>query len=522
MLSYAAVLVLAAFLLFYDLGNRLLWDDEALTADLAINIQKYGLPRTFDGKNHLIFLGPAVDTNGKQVWTWSPWLAEYLTAGSFSLFGKSTATARLPFALAGFFSVILLFALTYRVFNSHGISLLAGFLFTVNELFILHARQCRYYALIVFAEIWFMYGIYYLLKGSRRRGIIHAALAMAVQFYSNYMVLQGNVIALLLFAFYKKKSDSAFFNHAILSLGVVFALAAPWVIYADLWHKASYISSRNIVYEMFYYLLEMNFFMLPFAVVLIPLFVRLFPHSNDNSAKKLSGPQRDFIKFLILLIPFNLLFSSLTPWYYLRYIIPLIPVSMILVPLIITRYVKNVAAAALIVILLSMSNYISYYTLYPVAGIKTYISGMFPVAKYHEPRLPLVDLIKETVTPYTDRLKDVAAYLNANVRDNETVLVTASEFSLIFYTNIRYADPLAPGGVQGLPDWIIPESASGLIERLNAKHMPHALPENIKDLYKPHTIVIHNTQRGGSLPEPDVRERFTSEALTTMDIYRRR
>ncbi len=97
LIAYGVIISFAAFLLFHNLSDRLLWDDEAETALLAENINKFGVPKSTDGKNSIVLFG--YESNEDDVWIWSPWLDEYITAASFSLFGKSTFSARFPFVL---------------------------------------------------------------------------------------------------------------------------------------------------------------------------------------------------------------------------------------------------------------------------------------------------------------------------------------------------------------------------------------------------------------------------------------
>lgn len=104
----AAIFALGAFLLFYNLDGRLLWGDEAETAVLARNITRFGLPYTDDGRNVISLYGPSIDNNADGLWTWSPWLQEYIAAASFCLFGPSTWSARIPFAGIGFLSGVYL------------------------------------------------------------------------------------------------------------------------------------------------------------------------------------------------------------------------------------------------------------------------------------------------------------------------------------------------------------------------------------------------------------------------------
>ena len=91
-LAYAALIALACFGLTYNLGDRMLWADEAETALLAVNITKFGLPIADDGKNDLQRTRPG-SRSEHNLWIWSPWLDEYVAASSFALLGESTFSA---------------------------------------------------------------------------------------------------------------------------------------------------------------------------------------------------------------------------------------------------------------------------------------------------------------------------------------------------------------------------------------------------------------------------------------------
>jgi hypothetical protein len=77
----------------------------------------------------------------------TPWLPFYATAASLAIFGESAAAARLPFALAGLATLILLYALVLRMTADRLAATLASALLLVSVQFLLYARQCRHYAL---------------------------------------------------------------------------------------------------------------------------------------------------------------------------------------------------------------------------------------------------------------------------------------------------------------------------------------------------------------------------------------
>ena len=80
----------------------------------------------------------------------------------------------------------------YQNYRDHWITLASIVLLSSSEIFLLHARQCRYYSLSVLAQIVFIYAIYQLLAGNRK-GVGILALALILQFYSNYIIVLANL-----------------------------------------------------------------------------------------------------------------------------------------------------------------------------------------------------------------------------------------------------------------------------------------------------------------------------------------
>ena len=85
-----ALLSLGALLIFWDLGGRDLWEDEAHTALLARSILARGLPYAYDGLNWVTAeAGRDLDQN--HLWRWSPWLQFYAAAAAMKVAGAAEA-----------------------------------------------------------------------------------------------------------------------------------------------------------------------------------------------------------------------------------------------------------------------------------------------------------------------------------------------------------------------------------------------------------------------------------------------
>ena len=68
--------------------------------------------------------------------------------------------------------------------------------------FLLHVRQCRYYAIIMFLEVIFFYGYHSLINRQTVSGSVLISVALIGQFYCNYIIVASNIIALLLTSAY--------------------------------------------------------------------------------------------------------------------------------------------------------------------------------------------------------------------------------------------------------------------------------------------------------------------------------
>ena len=169
--TQALLALLAGVLLFWGLTDKYLWQDEAATAVLATNMLKFGKPLAYDGVNLVtidFFATEDPDTIAQRThdpkaavdyyvrrgdfkrdttWKWQPWGQFIVAAAGLKLLGHDTLGARLPFALAGLATVMLLYRLAKTYCDSWQIATVSSLLLLTNSYWILHARQCRYYSL---------------------------------------------------------------------------------------------------------------------------------------------------------------------------------------------------------------------------------------------------------------------------------------------------------------------------------------------------------------------------------------
>src|SRR5439155_8275560 len=143
---FMLVAIIGAGLIFTNLGSGYLWADEGDTAVLASNILKFGVPKAWDGVT-FVDSDFGARENDQLVMVSSPWVQYYVAAASFLLFGENTLAARLPFALAGWMSILLAYFIVWRITANRWAAFCTAALLASSVQFLLYSRQSRYYSL---------------------------------------------------------------------------------------------------------------------------------------------------------------------------------------------------------------------------------------------------------------------------------------------------------------------------------------------------------------------------------------
>jgi hypothetical protein len=187
----AFVLAASAALLLLRLGHAALWDDEANTALFADSVWRTGdtLALIGDGHNLVAYSQGGELTNLRN--RVLPPLQYYVAALGVGPAPGSALAARLPFALCGLLTVLLLLRWLLGPAQAPAdrqASPLAAAVFGLallgNVSFFLYARQCRYYALAILLTTAIAY-LYEHLRGWRQVALM--ALLSALLWAANYM-----------------------------------------------------------------------------------------------------------------------------------------------------------------------------------------------------------------------------------------------------------------------------------------------------------------------------------------------
>ena len=148
-LSLSLIILIGAFLRFYNLGSLPIDGDNAFHALAAQGILEFGLPQMPNGEMYTRAL---------------PLL--YLEAFSVNVFGWSEWGLRLPNALLGTLNIFLIYKFTYILARNNHIALLSALLFAISPWSVSMARMPRMYETLLTCSLltWLFFFIWYFQK----------------------------------------------------------------------------------------------------------------------------------------------------------------------------------------------------------------------------------------------------------------------------------------------------------------------------------------------------------------------
>jgi 4-amino-4-deoxy-L-arabinose transferase-like glycosyltransferase len=169
---FAAVALIGLALVLSGLSKDYLWADEGDTAVFAENIIRSGVPKAWDGIT-FVDSDKGARLNRDLVMVTSPWLQYYATAVSFFVFGKSTFSARMPFAIVGWLTILFAYRLVWQTTASRWAAFCAAAILVGSVQFLLYCRQCRYYTLSMLLMLLLM-SIFLKMKSARHCAVFAA------------------------------------------------------------------------------------------------------------------------------------------------------------------------------------------------------------------------------------------------------------------------------------------------------------------------------------------------------------
>jgi hypothetical protein len=440
LLVQAAIVSLAAILLFWGLTEKYLWQDEAATAVLAVRMLKFGRPLAYDGKNLLTIdmqdeqpdatlslrtraPQPAIDYFVEQgnfkpdtTWKWQPWGLFVLPAVSIEILGQTTLAARLPFALAGLATVLLLFRMVRKQFGSLTMAALSALLLASNAYWILHARQCRYY------PVDSLFLVLLLMAYARWQWGGRGPLAFIVTAWCWFQVDYGTVLPVLAVLFLEALWTGRSAWRRTVTAGAILAAAlAPFVYFYDLLHRGG-DTEENLMFRFKSNLFNTNEYVVPALVVLVALFL-LF-----TNWKSLAAAERRMVSLgCAILLALTVWVPVVTVYPFVRYSIIAVPVGAMVTAWVLVRifgrhrWLAWTAAAAAIV-----TPVLSVPLLTFVPGPEWWQGSVWF-------RVELNDMRARIFGHQPDPNRLVIDWLRKNAAPTDEILINYEDFPLMYY-----------------------------------------------------------------------------------------
>ena len=460
------LLLAGAVLLLANLGNMYLWQDEAETALLSQRLARYGLPLAFDGHNLIRQAPKDVQYTEDYVWVYHPWLPFYLTAISFALWGPTTFAARLPYALAGLATILLLYFSTRRHFDDRRVAMLAATLLLLCVPFALHARQCKYFA---FAAL---FTVATLDAYLRLRQPTPASSALPYFILSSFLLFQSNfgafvplMVAVGLHLLITRPRGAEV-KRLALAVGMVALFVLPWAIYLQTWARGRFaFDVYRFVGHLVHYAVYITgwIFPLPLLILSICLLWKGWKGHSRQASEALA------LNLLILVIVVTLLFlSEAFLWMYFSYIVQLVPLLMVLLAVTLLAVLDRSRWLGYALIVLLLATNVLHVFPYALSLAREFKWASLAPRQYLAETDALIAtaarLRSDPVNYYTELTHDydcpnegIVLFLRQNAAAGDIVVANYGELPIAFYTGLDVAGGLSGYRLESIaqPEWII-------------------------------------------------------------------
>ncbi|MFH1552165.1 MAG: glycosyltransferase family 39 protein [Candidatus Omnitrophota bacterium] len=423
------ILFIASVLLFANLANQYLWQDEAETAVLAKNTLQYGFPRAFDGKN---LINPSIRTGygNNYEWYYHPWGQFYITAASFLVFSPSTFSARFPFALIGLANILLLYVLAYKLTRQRFIAVCAALLTASSVPYLLLMRQCRYYAPAVFLVLFVLLFYYKYLETRSGRSLLLFSLGLVGLGYTVHgmFIPIFAAVGLHYLIFHRDKKT---FPIVALAGSVVFLAVLPWFFVSNSASHIAAISPERIWKNFEFQIRMINKYIFPAFFFIAMYFLRVLWKRNWKI--RLEPEEKKTLKVLITVVIINLAAFCFVQERNFRYLIYFIPIFSIVESMILLRLAKF--SRVLLVAFLVISIF----------------TGVFNMGS---PNWYFPKYLYEITHDYDGPVEGIVKFLKKNAAPGDTVKIIYGDLPLMFYTELKVDNSWVYDDAH-MPKWIV-------------------------------------------------------------------
>jgi 4-amino-4-deoxy-L-arabinose transferase-like glycosyltransferase len=459
-LALVFLLPFSFLLVFTGLDDTVLQVDEGSDTFISTTILKYGYPKHSDGSHYTMPEGDAFDG----IFLYRTWVPYYLQSASLLLFGQSTYSARLPFAILGFLSIWSLYSFTLQLTQRKSIAFLASMLLATSIPALLYFRTARYVAIpILLTPLLLRY--YIPIFNKEKWNPLPLTLISIIYFHTMYVEFAGVILGMLAHLFiYRNRVTSNNLAKVKLSAIITALLCLPWLtIIPALMSKLSeyYTSASPLVdttlwrfpKHFFAFLFQINNYIFPF--ILAPFIFILF-----------SKQQRFQVSLLSLCSISVLITATLHSIPLMQYIAACIPMLYILLAMIVFHiFEKSVARQSIFMLALIVTNFIHVGPLLPIKKLALHFPDKFETTDYsyyaYQTFLREVNLKstfylywQELAHRYQGPLDELIRFFDAHGKKGETCYIDNASDTMVLLTKLKMINEKDLDNTSK-PDWIV-------------------------------------------------------------------
>lgn len=440
--TQAILAALAGLLMLWGLSDKYLWQDEAATAVLATRMLRFGKPLAYDGVNLVTidyFATEDLNTIAQRsadpkaavdyyvrrgdfkrdtTWKWQPWGQFIVAAGSIGLLGPTTLAARLPFALAGVATVLLLYRLVRRYSGSSKMAAISAMLLLANAYWILHCRQCRYYSVSSLLLVLTLFA-YLRWQDGARWGRTRFVLAAWCWFQVDYGTIWPVLAVLFLDSLLARRQG---FRRTVWAAASLAAAMAPFLWYYELWGRHM-VPARGRPEILAITLFNANEYVAPLLLVLAAAALVV------GRWKKLDVAERHLVVIsCAVLLALILWVAAATPEAFLRYLIMAAPLGGVVAAWVLVRGLGSRTArfAWVAALILAVTPWLSLPGRFLIPDYDRYDAGML-----WRTELPM--MVSEVFGHRPDPNRMTVEWLRRNASPSDEILVNYEDLPLMYY-----------------------------------------------------------------------------------------
>lgn len=412
------VLLLASFMLFFNLGAYALWDDEATTALFAQSVWRTGDTSALIGKNIVAYNSgiELKDLHNRFI----PPLPFYLAAPFVGQIPGSAWAARFPFALCGLLTLVVVLVWLRRSYAALATWLLISAGFLTNVSFFLFSRQCRYYAPVILLSVLAAY--FYHFRSDRVKTTLGLTVSSLLLLSSNYLCyagVMGSIIVDYLFWGRQEKATKTgqillFFGSQVLFGAILISIYNPFGI--DLWGVPRQPWLIEKIKLFLWNWRDLNSCEFGAGILIVLALVMAFVFKER---RLLQCFQAILVYMVIITVlspqPINLLSVA-----FVRYLIPLIPLCILTMVLCIQVIKTKSKTLAMIIAFLAFFTNILHGGSLAGTDKKTVFSHVISEGKI---RSTFFEYISELLNPPPSAYRNTARWVNQNISSHNTVWV---------------------------------------------------------------------------------------------------